>query len=462
MTYNKNKNPSSLNIVFLSTTIPYPPVDGHSQRTYYLLKHLAERHRIHLIGFVKKPEDWDSANVLRKFCAGVYPFVLPEDVSRIDLGLSLICNLFSSDPFVVRKYLHRPTWMVMEKIFQGDRIHLIHCDMPNLIPYAAGGGSPPYASYAKRGICSPYVKSPYAKSERDGLATGTSCRHGGSPLLQPDGSGPPAITVHHDLEWMLMDRRAQMASNPCKKWYFSWQAQKWQRYLYKIEMTTRLHVVVSDLDRQRLEEISPLHVPVRVAPNGVDVEYFQPQPAIPAEKMVLFLGGMHVFQNADGVEYFLKSVWPKIQDREKGVKCLIIGQNPSKQIQSLANEKGAQVLGFVEDVRPFLARAGLMVVPIRIGSGTRLKILSAMAMAKVVVSTSVGCEGIEARDGQELLIADSADDMARQVAEVLQNPSLQKRLGENGRKLVEEKYSWARIARIMDDVYQEAVETGHP
>lgn len=407
--YHKNENSSPMNILFLSTTIPYPPIDGHSQRTYYLLKHLAERHRIHLIGFVKKCEDWEAAEVLRTFCAGVYPFILPEDTSRVDLGLSLLGNLFSSDPFVVRKYLHAPTWIALEKIFQKDRINLIHCDMPNLVPYAKGR------------------------------------------------SGHPAITVHHDLEWTLMDRRAHMEANLCKKWYFSLQARKWRHFLAKIEMTTRLHVVVSELDRQRLEEISPLHIPVRVAPNGVDVEYFQPQPSIPTEKMIMFLGGMHVFQNADGVEYFLKSVWPKIQSMEKGVSCLIIGQNPSRQLQSLADETGAKVLGFVEDVRPFLARAGLMVVPIRIGSGTRLKILSAMAMGKAVVSTSVGCEGIEARDGQELLIADTPDDMARQVVAVLRNQGLQKRLGENGRKLVEEKYSWAIIARIMEDVYQEAV-----
>ena len=451
MTYNKNKNknPSSLNILFLSTTIPYPPIDGHSQRTYYLLKHLAERHRIHLIGFVKKPEDWDAADVLRKFCAGVYPFVLPEDISRIDLGLSLVCNLFSSDPFVVRKYLHPPAWMALEKIFRNDQIHLIHCDMPNLIPYARGRSVYPYA---KSRSSHPYDKCRSGPS----YAKGRSC----PPAINSHHiiNSPPAITVHHDLEWMLMDRRAQMAANPCKKWYFSWQAQKWQQFLYKIEMTTRLHVVVSDLDRKRLEEISPLHIPVRVAPNGVDVEYFQPRPSIPAEKMILFIGGMHVFQNADGVEYFLKTVWPKIQDKEKGVKCLIIGQNPSKQLQRLADETGAEMLGFVEDVRPFLARAGLMIVPIRIGSGTRLKILSAMAMGKAVVSTSVGCEGIEARDGQEVLIADTPDDMARQVVEVLRNPDIRKRLGENGRKLVEEKYSWAIIGRIMEDVYQEAVE----
>ena len=409
-----------MNILFLSTTIPYPPIDGHSQRTYYLLKHLAERHRIHVIGFVKKPDDWESAQVLRKFCAGVYPFVLPEDASRLDLAFSLMASLFSSDPFVVRKYFHQPTWVTLAKILQNNRIDLIHCDMPNLIPYAEG---------------------------RNGLPDDRSRSR----------SGIPAITVHHDLEWTLMERRAHMASNPCKKWFFSWQAQKWQRYLYRIEKTTRLHVVVSDVDRKRLEEVSPLHIPVRVAPNGVDVEYFQPRPCVPAEKMILFLGGMHVFQNADGVEYFLKSVWPRIQDREKGVKCLIIGQNPSRQLQSLAEETGAQMPGFVEDVRPFLARAGLMVVPIRIGSGTRLKILSAMAMGKPVVSTSVGCEGIEARDGQELLIADTPDDMARQVVEVLRNPGLQKRLGDNGRKLVEEKYSWPGIARIMEDVYQEAV-----
>ncbi|MEW5804351.1 MAG: glycosyltransferase [bacterium] len=399
-----------MNILFLSTTIPYPPIDGHSQRTYYLLKHLAERHRIHLIGFVKKPDDWGSAQILREFCAGVYPFVLPEDVSRLDLGLSLACNLFSSDPFVVRKYFHPQTRLTLEKIFQKDRIHLMHCDMPNLTVYVNSR------------------------------------------------NGPPAITVHHDLEWTLMERRADMESNFCKKWYFSRQAQRWQRYLARIEAKTRLHVVVSDLDRQRLEEISPLHIPVRVAPNGVDVEYFQPRPCVPVEKTILFLGGMHVFQNADGVEYFLKSVWPLIQDMEKGVKCLIIGQNPSRQLQNLASETGAWMPGFVEDVRPFLASAGLMVVPIRIGSGTRLKILSAMAMGKAVVSTSVGCEGIDARDGEHLLVADTPLDMARQVVEVLRNPALQKRLGENGRRLVEEKYSWARIARIMEDVYQEAVE----
>lgn len=410
MPHHESINSCPMNIVFLSTIIPYPPVDGHSQRTYYLLKHLAEKHRIHLIGFVKKPDDWKSVEVLGRFCAGVYPFVLPEDASRLNLGLSLMCSLFSPDPFVVRKYLHPQAWKAFKRILHRDRIHILHCDMPNLIVYTEGT------------------------------------------------SAPPAIAVHHDLEWLLMDRRAQVETNFAKRWFFSRQAQQWQRFLHKMEMKTRLHVVVSEVDRQRLEKASPLRIPVRVAPNGVDIEYFQPRPSIPAEKTVVLLGGMHIFQNADGVEYFLESVWPKIQALEEGVQCLIIGQSPSRRIQDLADKTGARVLGFVSDVRPLLARAGLMAVPIRIGSGTRLKILSAMAMAKTVVSTSIGCEGIEARDGQEILVADTPDDMAHRVVEVLRNPQLQMMLGENARKLVEEKYSWARIARIMEDVYREAVE----
>jgi len=401
-----------MNVLFLSTIIPYPPVDGHSHRTYYLLKHLAENHRIHLIGFVKKPDDWDSAQALSKFCASVHPFLLPEDFSRISLGLSLTQSLFSSDPFVVRKYLHPPAQAAMERILRTEPIHLIHCDMPNLIAYVRGDSS------------------------------------------------PPTIAVHHDLEWLLMYRRAKAEPNFLKRWYFFQQAKKWRQFLPKMERKTRLHVVVSEVDRKRLEEASFFHRPARVVPNGVDIEYFQPQPSIPTEKMVVLLGGMHLFQNADGAEYFLESVWPKIKALDSGIACLIVGQKPSsRRLKTLAARAGGvRMLGFISDVRPLLARAGLMVVPIRIGSGTRLKILSAMAMGKAVVSTSIGCEGIEARAGEELLVADTADDMARQVVEVLQNQTLRLRLGENARRLVEERYSWAKIARIMEDIYREAVE----
>lgn len=402
-----------MNILFLSTIIPYPPVDGHSQRTYHLLTYLARHHRIHLIGFIKKPGDWASVEVLRSFCAEVYPFSLPEDRSRLALGFSLLGNFFSPHPFVVQKYFSPKVQAVIKHIMQRESIDLIHCDMPNLTAYA------------------------------------------------PNGEGPPSLAVHHDLEWLLMDRRAHFEFNPLKKVFFSWQAQKWKNFVYELETRVKAQIVVSSLDQQRLKRISRGKLPIRIIPNGVDIDFFHPQTDVPSEKLVLLLGGLHLFQNADGVRYFLKDIWPTIQEMEKGIRCLIIGQNPYQRLARLAADKGAEMLGFVPDIRPFMAKAGVMVVPIRIGSGTRLKILSAMAMGKAVVSTSIGCEGIEAASGHELLIADTPQDMAHHVVQILRNPDLQKHLGKNARKLVEEKYSWTRIAHLMEKVYQELAHS-HP
>jgi glycosyltransferase involved in cell wall biosynthesis len=214
----------------------------------------------------------------------------------------------------------------------------------------------------------------------------------------------------------------------------------------------------SSLDEQRLLDQVP-GVPTAVVPNAADVEYFQPRPSDPPPdgRSVLYFGLLSTVPNVDGVMHFVREIWPRIAAAHSDARFKIVGGRPPPSLTGLAGPR-VELTGFVPDLRPHLAAAAVVVVPLRLGGGTRLKIVEAMAMGKAIVSTRLGAEGIEAVPGRDLLIEDEPLDFANAVSRLLAEPTFADAIGQSARKLAVDRYSWHGAARALEGFYRRILE----
>lgn len=401
-----------MNILFISAFIPYPPHGGAHQRTYNLLKHTAKENDVYLIGFIKEKKDLENTRYLEKICKKVYAFYLPDDWSKVSFVKSLFLNLFSPLPYTAQKYYSTQARQTISELVRQVKFDVLHCDMLDLAGYI-------------------YDYNPKA-----------------------------TILVNHNVESTLMLRYAEIEKNPFKRWYLYLQYKKLLHYERKMCPMFKCSVAVSELDKQQLQLISP-QARFSVVPNGVDIDYFQPQKIQIEKNTLIFVGRTDYLPNVDGVKFFHQEILPLIKKEVKDARLTIIGRTRLNHALNLfhGNDIGLQTakdithLGFVEDIRPYIGKAAVYVVPLRIGGGTRLKILDAMSMGKAIVSTSIGAEGIDVTHGKNILIADTPEDFSKQVIRVLNDSNLRESLGTEGRKLVEEKYSWDIIGKKMDEIY---------
>jgi glycosyltransferase involved in cell wall biosynthesis len=202
---------------------------------------------------------------------------------------------------------------------------------------------------------------------------------------------------------------------------------------------------------------------VTVVPNGVDFDLYSDLGALESdENAIISVSSLDWFPNVDAIEYFSREIYPIIRQEIPYATLRVVGRRPSDELKNkLASVPGVELLGEVADVRPHLERAAVVVVPLRIGGGSRLKILEALASAKAVVSTSVGVEGLELRLGEDLMVADSPLEFAKCVVDLLRRKEARKLLGEAGRRRVSATYDWGRISGLLEAVWLEA-SAGQP
>lgn len=195
-----------------------------------------------------------------------------------------------------------------------------------------------------------------------------------------------------------------------------------------------------------------------VVPNGVDVEYFQPQPHVPVDpRRLVFIGTLGYFPNVDAVQYLHEGIMPQVKRLGLDVSVTIIGTGTPPDSLTKRADSNFTWVGAVDDVRPYLASAAAFIVPLRVGSGTRLKVLTAMAMGTPVISTRIGAEGINARDGESILLADTPEEFASAIKNILLMPRLRAHLTKEARELMEREYSWDRIAPVLESACIELV-----
>jgi glycosyltransferase involved in cell wall biosynthesis len=240
-----------------------------------------------------------------------------------------------------------------------------------------------------------------------------------------------------------MWRYAETAGNPLRKLMALRTAPLIERAENRLLRTCDAHTVVSGRDREKLLLRRP-GASIEVVPNGVDVAYYSSVTRVENPREILFVGSMDYHANVEAVTWFVSKVWPILKASIPDLTFRIVGRDPSTQVLALA-APDVLVTGTVDDIRPFYARAAATVVPLRVGSGTRLKILESMAAGVPVVSTRLGAEGIDVHDGSDVILADSPAELADGLRRVVTDQVLSERLKREGRALVVRLYDW-RIA----------------
>ncbi len=216
----------------------------------------------------------------------------------------------------------------------------------------------------------------------------------------------------------------------------------------------------SSRDKSILDNDVP-EIPKYVIPNGVDTSYFTPADASIEPFSLVFTGMMGYVPNYDGMLYFLNEIFPLVLKKIPGVKLYIVGSQPPKNLLKRASHN-IIITGYVEDVRPYMQKASVYVVPLRMGGGTRLKVVEAMAVNKPIVTTSIGCEGIDVQDGESLLVRDKPSSFADAIVELLNDKQKRERLAACGYEIARTRYDWSIISRRMEECYEEIVHRNKP
>lgn len=399
-------------LLFLSQSLPFPPHSGVANRTFNILKQLRVSYNVDLVSFwrVNHQPDRGALEAARSALQGVASFVAePTSIAGEHSTL-------------------RKIWDHMRSVIGGRA----------------------YTYYQ-------YHSAAFAARLRAVLRTRTpDLVHVDSLDLHrwlPELPHVPIACTHHDIDSDLLRQRAQRLQ-PALKWYLRLQAARVERLARELCPRLDLNVMMSEADARRLQTIAPDAATV-VVPNGTNTEYFQPSNAEPVAGRVAFVGPTYSHPNRDAVEFLLAEIWPRVRAADRSASLRLIGRGAPADRGRYDAEPGVAALGHVIDIRPPISEARCCVVPIRIGGGTRLKILDAWAMGKAVVSTSVGCEGLDAVDGENILVRDSPDAFAAAVLQVLSDASLRSRLERVGRRTATERYSWDVVGQRIRLAYDQ-------
>lgn len=279
-------------------------------------------------------------------------------------------------------------------------------------------------------------------------------------LYRIDCPGVPRIIDVQNVEFDNVRRMSRASRSPLRRAFYAREYRKLHKEETDVFGTQDAILVTSARDKSLIDTEFP-RIPKFIVPNGVDTSYFHPRSGPPESHTLVFTGAMNYFPNSDGMMYFLREVFPLIQKEVPDARVCVVGGGPPKHLAAMASE-AVEVTGFVEDVRPYVDRASICIVPLRMGGGTRLKVLEAMAMEKPVVTTSVGCEGIHVVDRESALIADNPELFAASAVELMRDHDLYRRLVENGGELVREFYEWSQVGAGLEEAYDQIMESRHP
>jgi sugar transferase (PEP-CTERM/EpsH1 system associated) len=315
----------------------------------------------------------------------------------------------------------------------------------------------------------PYFLAKYALPEFRRTAEGVAGREGvdlvvcdflQSAVALQGSALRPRVIFEHNVEYMIRKRHWETEENLLRKWLLAAEWKKARRAEAAICREFDHVITVSEEDeRQIRKEFGATRV--SALPTGADVEYFTPQDAPQRAGNLVFVGSMDWQPNEDGIFWFVGEVYPLIRQRAPQARLTIVGRNPSARLRRLAEQDHSiEVTGTVPDVRPYLARAEVVIVPLRIGGGTRIKIFEAMAMERAVISTTLGAEGLPVQKGREILLEDSPATFADAVVRLLAQPEAREALARAGRARVIRDHTWESVARRMEEILLQVTRPG--
>ncbi len=394
-----------MRVLFLAPRFPWPLDTGGKIRTFNLLKQLAKESEVHLVCFSMEATDQAQRSQVEDLGIKVtlLPMVAPKTLAKA------YTVLFQQLPYSILKYDHLDMHQAILDVMQEHQFDVMHIDHVHMAHYK---------------YCAGNVR---------------------------------CVLDEHNVEYRILDRCATVEPFWLKKMLYRQQAIKMRSFEAYVAKQFHRIFACSAQDRILLSKLTSGLVPVDVVPNGVDTRYFDPpSKPDPLEDALVFTGSMDWLPNEDAINYFCRDILPLIWEKKPDLKLYVVGKDPSLQVQSLA-EQNPRVLvtGRIDDVRPYLTRSKIFIVPLRIGGGTRLKILEAMAMRKAIVSTTIGAEGIGYTDGKNIRLADTPQDFANAVIKLLGDPDLALSMGSAGRSLVDQEYEWDKVGAGLNNIYRE-------
>ena len=268
----------------------------------------------------------------------------------------------------------------------------------------------------------------------------------------------PKVLFEHNVEAQIFQRHAQQDPGALRRAYMWMQWRKMLRFERRAGADFDAVIAVSDQDRDFYETRYDWHH-AHAIDTAVDTDYFAPRSNVETDRRCVFIGSMDWLPNEDGVRYFVREVWPLVRSRYPDATFQIVGRHPSAAVLGLHGRDGVEVTGNVPDVRPFLADAQVTVIPLLVGGGTRLKVFEAMAMAKPIVSTSLGVEGLQVVHGATAMLADTTTDFAEELLRLFDSPSLRKRIADDALRMVRAHYSTEIVARQFDAICRATIES---
>ncbi len=408
------------NILVAMPRLPEPP--AIAQRHFELISRLAQSCAITLFGGIEEDSDMRQIQVLQDRGVDVHAYTLRKGraVFRLRQRHAWIDKL-------------QPTWLA----FGCAKPRLIHAQDLSM----NGCVAPLRRLVGHKGFDVVHVED-----------TLVHWLHGASMSM-------PLAVEFDDINSVFAHREARLDRSMYGRFLGRVNAYKQLRYDRAAAAVGHLCITASEMDSLFLRRVLP-GARTGEVPNGVDTEYFRPLPHLaPDCATLLFVGTMHYGPNADAARFFVRSILPLIRSVCPKTRLQIVGMSPPPEVVALAADPHVDVLGAVDDVRPYLARATVVVVPLRYGSGTRLKILQALAMEKAVVSTAVGAEGLHL-DPSEIVQADTPRAFATAVIELLADSSKRRQLGEAGRRVVVARYDWNVAAARLYELYTTLAKRG--
>jgi glycosyltransferase involved in cell wall biosynthesis len=270
----------------------------------------------------------------------------------------------------------------------------------------------------------------------------------------------PVVFFAHNVEYLIWKRLAEIEKQPWRKAILDIEWRKMRRAEARVVRRAEATVAVSDADRRLFLADAP-DATIDIIPTGVDTSYFAPAGAREIPGRLVFSGSMDWYPNEDAIAYFANSILPGLRQQRPDISLTVVGRNPGSSLKELATRAGIGLTGTVDDVRPFIDEAAVYIVPLRVGGGTRLKILEALAMAKPVVSTTVGAEGLTLVPGTHFVAADGEAGFSSAVLSLLADEHARRRLGRSGRQLVVDEHSWERVASEFERTLNGAMRNGY-
>jgi sugar transferase (PEP-CTERM/EpsH1 system associated) len=397
---NLTKNVTNLRLLQLAPRVPWPLDTGAKLRNYHLARALAESMSVTLTAFGEEP----SNDRLNQAYEGIVSVPRSETYS---VG-KVLRGAIGRTPLPLLNYTTPAMTGALERLLAENEFDLIQVESIHLMNYL--------------------------------------------PALRAARNHPPIVCDWHNVESDLMRQYAGHESNVARRTY----ARRTARLMSEAEERALkifdAHIAVSEVDAKRLRSINS-EAKIFVIENGVDAAFYAGEHS-DTRSRILFVGSMDYHANIEGAASFARDVWPVIHQRQPGLRFTIVGRNPPAAITDLCSAPGIEVTGSVADVRPYYREALAAVVPLNVGGGSRLKILEAMAAGVPVVSTTLGAEGLDVSDGENILLVESVTKIAGAIFKLIDDPDLRTRLIAEGGHLVRMRYDWSMLGAKLRDEYQ--------